>query len=343
MKALVKAKPEPGIWMEDVPRPDIGPNDVLVRVGKTSICGTDLHIYGWDDWAQATIPVPMAVGHEYMGTVAEVGSEVEGLEVGQRVSAEGHVVCGRCRNCQAGRRHFCIHTIGVGVNRPGAFAEYVAVPGTNIQPLPDDIPDEIGAVLDPLGNATHTALSFDLVGEDVLVTGAGPIGMMSVAIARHVGARYVVVTDVNDYRLDIASSMGADRAVNVTNSAVADVVPALGMAEGFDVGLEMSGSPAALHDMITTMNNGGNIALLGIPAANAPTPIDWNDVIFKGLTLKGIYGRKMFETWYKMLAMLQTGLDIAPVVTHRFAADDYEAAFDVMRSGECAKVILDWT
>ncbi len=343
MKALVKAKPEPGIWMEDVPAPEVGPNDVLIRVGKTSICGTDLHIYAWDAWAQATIPVPMVVGHEYMGTVAEIGSEVEGLRVGQRVSAEGHVVCGRCRNCQAGRRHFCIRTVGVGVNRPGAFAEYVAVPGANVQPLPDDVADDIGAILDPLGNATHTALSFDLVGEDVLITGAGPIGMMAVAIARHVGARYVVVTDINGYRLDIAAAMGADRAIDVTSQKVDETMWDLGMTEGFDVGLEMSGSPAALHDMITTMNNGGKIALLGIPAASAATPIDWNDIIFKGLTLTGIYGRKMFETWYKMLAMLQTGLDVSPVITHRFAADDFEEAFAVMRQGQCGKVILDWS
>ncbi len=343
MRALVKAKREPGIWMEDIPRPVTGPNDVLIRVHKTSICGTDVHIYAWDEWAQATVPIPMAIGHEYMGTVAEIGSEVEGLEIGQRVSAEGHVVCGRCRNCQAGRRHFCINTIGVGVNRPGAFADYVAVPGANVQPLPAAVSDDIGAILDPLGNATHTALSFDLVGEDVLVTGAGPIGMMSVAISRHVGARFVVVTDVNDFRLDIAAAMGADRAINVTATSVAATMGDLGMAEGFDVGLEMSGSPAALHDMISTMNNGGNIALLGIPAANAATPIDWNDVIFKGLTLKGIYGRKMFETWYKMLAMLQTGLDISPVITHRFPAGAYEEAFEVMRTGRCGKVILDWT
>ncbi len=342
MKALVKAKPEPGIWLEEIPKPSVGPNDVLIRVTQTSICGTDVHIVNWDEWAQATIPIPMAVGHEYVGVVAEIGSEVEGLELGQRVSGEGHVVCGRCRNCQAGRRHFCINTIGVGVNRPGAFAEYVAIPGDNVQPIPDEIPDEIASILDPLGNATHTALSFDLVGEDVLVTGAGPIGMMSVAIARHVGARYVVVTDINDYRLGIADKMGADHAVNVSRDDLLHTMSLLGMREGFDVGLEMSGSPAALHQMISTMNNGGNIALLGIPEANAATPIDWNDIIFKGITLKGIYGRKMFETWYKMLAMLQTGLDVSPVITHTFPFTEYESAFDVMRSGECAKVILDW-
>ena len=343
MKALVKAKPEPGIWMEEVPAPNVGPNDVLIRVRKTSICGTDLHIVAWDEWAQETISVPMAIGHEYMGTIAAVGSEVTGLEIGQRVSGEGHIVCGRCRNCQGGRRHFCIRTVGVGVNRAGAFAELVAIPGSNVQIIPEDVPDDIASILDPLGNATHTALSFDLVGEDVLVTGAGPIGMMAVAIARHVGARYVVVTDVNDYRLSIAASMGADRVVNVAADRVDQTMWGLGMAEGFDVGLEMSGVSSALHDMISTMSNGGNIALLGIPDATAATPIDWNDIIFKGLTLKGIYGRKMFETWYKMLAMLQTGLDVAPVITHHFPAHDFESAFEVMRSGDCGKVILDWS
>ncbi|GMQ93321.1 MAG: L-threonine 3-dehydrogenase [Acidimicrobiia bacterium] len=340
MRALVKSKPEPGIWMEDIPVPAIGPNDVLIKVHKTSICGTDLHIVAWDEWAQATIPVPMAVGHEYVGIVAEMGSEVQRLEIGQRVSGEGHVVCGRCRNCQAGRRHLCINTVGVGVNRSGAFAEYVAIPGSNVQPVPDDVSDDIGAILDPLGNAVHTALHFDLVGEDVLITGAGPIGMMATAIARHVGARYIVVTDVNDYRLKLAETMGADRELNVTMDSVADVISDLGMTEGFDVGLEMSGNPAALHDMITTMDNGGKIALLGIPPKQAP--IDWNDIVFKGLTLQGIYGRRMFETWYKMLAMLETGLDVSKVITHHFAAEDYENAFDVMRSGNSGKVILDW-
>jgi len=343
MKALVKAKAEPGIWLEEIPKPTVGPNDVLIAVRKTSICGTDIHIVNWDEWAQATIPVPMAVGHEYVGVVAEVGSEVEGLEIGQRVSGEGHIVCGRCRNCQAGRRHFCVNTVGVGINRPGAFAEYVAIPGANVQPIPDDISDEVASILDPLGNAVHTALSFDLVGEDVLITGAGPIGMMSVAIARHVGARYVVVTDINEYRLAIAEKMGADHAVDVTHQSLEHAMSLLGMREGFDIGLEMSGSPPALNQMISTMNNGGNIALLGIPAAGTATPIDWNDIIFKGLTLNGIYGRKMFETWYKMLAMLQTGLDISPVITHRFSFTDYEEAFEVVRSGECAKVILDWS
>ena len=341
MRALVKSKAEPGIWLEDVEPPSVGPNDVLVRVQKTSICGTDLHIVDWDEWAATTIPTPMTIGHEYMGVVEAVGSEVERIDIGQRVSGEGHVVCGRCRNCQAGRRHLCINTIGVGVNRPGAFAELVAIPGRNIQPLPDDISDDIGSILDPLGNAVHTTLHFDLVGEDVLITGSGPIGMMAVAIARHVGARFIVVTDINDYRLELAETMGADRELNVTRDSLTDTMYELGMREGFDVGLEMSGSPAALHDMITHMNNGGDIALLGIPPKQAP--IDWNDIVFKGLTLQGIYGRRMFETWYKMLTMLQTGLDVTPVITHHLPASEFEAAFDIMRSGQCGKVILDWT
>jgi threonine 3-dehydrogenase len=341
MRALVKAKPEPGIWMQDVDRPDVGPNDALIAVAKTSICGTDLHIEAWDEWASATIPVPMTIGHEYVGVVEAVGTEVEGITIGQRVSGEGHVVCGHCRNCQAGRRHLCINTIAVGVNRPGAFAEYVAVPAANLQPIPGDIPDDIASILDPLGNAVHTALHFDLVGEDVLITGAGPIGMMAVAVSRHVGARYVVVTDVNDYRLDLCEEMGADRELNVTRESIDDAMSELGINEGFDVGLEMSGQPSALHDMITRMNNGAGIALLGIPPKQAP--IDWHDIVFKGLTLHGIYGRRMFETWYKMLAMLETGLDVAPVITHHFAADDYEEAFATVRSGECGKVILDWS
>lgn len=341
MRALVKARPEPGLWMEEIPIPRVGPNDVLIKVTKTSICGTDLHIVAWDEWARETVPVPMTLGHEYVGVVAEVGAEVEGIEVGRRVSGEGHIVCARCRNCQAGRRHLCINTVGVGIDRPGAFAEYVAIPGSNVQPIPDGIADDIASILDPLGNAVHTALQFDLVGEDVLITGSGPIGMMAVAIARHVGARFIVVTDVNDYRLELAETMGADRELNVTRDSVADVMDDLGMKEGFDVGLEMSGDPAALHDMITTMNNGGKIALLGIPPKQAP--IDWNDIVFKGLTLQGIYGRRLFETWYKMLAMLQTGLDVSPVITHHFAAEEYEDALDVMRSGDTGKVILDWT
>lgn len=341
MRALVKSRPEPGIWMEHIEKPTIGPNDVLVRVHRTSICGTDLHIVAWDDWAAETVPTPMAIGHEYMGVIEEIGSEVDGFHIGQRVSGEGHIVCGRCRNCQAGRRHLCIRTSGVGVNRPGAFAEYVSIPGSNVQPIPDDISDEVGCILDPLGNAVHTALNFDLVGEDVLITGSGPIGMMAVVIARHVGARYVVVTDVNEYRLAIAESLGADLEVNPTTRTLQEAMDELGMLEGFDVGLEMSGHPDALHDMISTMDNGGKIALLGIPPQRAP--IDWNDIVFKGLTLQGIYGRKMFETWYKMLAMLQTGLDVSSIITHRFDAADHEEAFEVVRSGDCGKVILDWT
>ena len=326
--------------MVDVPEPEIGPNDVLISVHSTSICGTDLHIINWDDWARRTIHAPLVIGHEYVGVVAALGSEVDGLEVGQRVSGEGHVVCGRCRNCQAGRRHLCINTIGVGVNRDGAFAEFVAIPGSNVQPIPDDVPDDIATILDPLGNAVHTALHFDLVGEDVLIAGAGPVGLMATAIARHIGARYIVVTDVNDYRLDLASSMGAGREINVTTGSIADVIVDLGMTEGFDVGLEMSGSPDALHDMIATMDNGGKIALLGIPPNQAP--IDWNDIVFKGLTLQDIYGRRMFETWYKMLAMLQTGLDVSDVITHHFAAEDFQDALDVMATGNSGKVILNW-
>ena len=340
MRALVKTRPEQGIHMVDVPEPEIGPNDVLISVHSTSICGTDLHIINWDDWARRTIHAPLVIGHEYVGVVAALGSEVDGLEVGQRVSGEGHVVCGRCRNCQAGRRHLCIDAIGIGLNRDGAFAEFVAIPGSNVQPIPDDVPDDIATILDPLGNAVHTALHFDLVGEDVLIAGAGPVGLMATAIARHIGARYIVVTDVNDYRLDLASSMGADREINVTTGSIADVIVDLGMTEGFDVGLEMSGSPDALHDMIATMDNGGKIALLGIPPNQAP--IDWNDIVFKGLTLQGIYGRRMFETWYKMLAMLQTGLDVSDVITHHFAAEDSQDALDVMATGNSGKVILNW-
>jgi threonine 3-dehydrogenase len=340
MRALVKSKAEPGIWMEDIPKPDVGPNDVLIEVRKTSICGTDLHIVAWDEWAAETIPVPMTIGHEYMGVVAAFGSEVEGLKIGRRVSGEGHVVCGRCRNCQAGRRHLCIRTSGVGVNRPGAFAEFVVIPGSNVQPIPDDVSDDIGTILDPLGNAVHTALNFDLVGEDVLVTGSGPIGMMAVAISRHVGARYVVVTDVNDYRLAIAETMGADSVLNTSDESLQNTMRDLGIVEGFDVGLEMSGHPDALHEMISTMANGGKISLLGIPPKQAP--IDWNDIVFKGLTLQGIYGRKLFETWYKMLAMLETGLDVSAVITHHFDAQDYQEAFETVRSGRCGKVILDW-
>ncbi len=328
--------------MEDVEPPKVGPNDVLVAVAKSSICGTDLHIVRWDQWAQRTIPVPMAVGHEFMGTVVEIGSEVERIAVGQRVSGEGHITCGVCRNCRAGRRHFCRNTIGIGIDRPGAFAELVAIPAFNAYPVPDEIPDEIATILDPLGNATHTALAFDLVGEDVLVTGAGPIGMMAAAIARHVGARFIVVTDIVDARLGIVSGMGADRAVDARTANLRALMGELGMMEGFDVGLEMSGAAEALHQMLEAMNNGGNVALLGIPPTES-APIDWNDIIFKGLTLKGIYGRRLFETWYKMIAMLETGLDVTPVITHEYPAAEFREAFEAAASGASGKVLLDWT
>jgi len=341
MRALVKAKPEKGIWMQDIARPEPGPNDVLIRVRKTAICGTDMHIYNWDEWAARTIPVPMAVGHEFVGVVEAVGSEVLGVAVGDRVSGEGHITCGHCRNCRAGRRHLCMNTVGVGVNRQGCFADYLCIPASNVFKLPDAITDDIASILDPLGNAVHTALSFDLVGEDVLITGAGPIGIMAAAICRHVGARYVVITDVNDYRLDLASKMGATRAVNVSREKLDDVMAELGMQEGFDVGLEMSGNPGAFRDLLRTMHHGGRVALLGIPPAD--TAIDWNQVIFKGLVIKGVYGREMFETWYKMSSMLQSGLDISPVITHHFGIGDYLAGFETMGSGRSGKVILDWT
>ncbi len=340
MKALVKAKAEEGIWLQDVPVPEVGHNDVLIQVRKSAICGTDVHIYNWDEWSSRTVPVPMTVGHEYAGVVVELGSEVRGLKIGDRVSGEGHITCGHCRNCRAGRRHLCRNAKGVGVDRPGSFAEYLSLPAVNAFPLPDAIDDEIAAILDPLGNATHTTLSFDLVGEDVLITGAGPIGIMAVAIARHVGARFVVITDVNDYRLELARRMGADRAVNVGRDSLDDTMFDLGMQEGFDVGLEMSGHAAALRDLLRVMNHGGRVALLGIPPEEIP--LDLNEIIFKGLHIKGIYGREMFETWYKMTAMLQSGLDITPVLTHRFAIDDFQQGFDVMRSGQSGKVVLDW-
>lgn len=340
MKALVKAKSEPGIWMDDVAMPEIGPNDVLIRVNKTAICGTDIHIYNWDDWSQKTIPVPMTIGHEFAGEIAEIGREVRGFVPGDRVSGEGHITCGHCRNCRAGRSHLCRNAVGVGVNRDGAFAEYLAIPARNAFPLPDQISDDIAAVLDPLGNAAHTALSFDLVGEDVLITGAGPIGVMAVAISRMVGARHIVITDVNDYRLELAREMGASLAVNVNDMTLDEVMRDLGMMEGFDVGMEMSGNPEALRDLLRVMNHGGKVALLGIPPGD--TAVDWNHVIFKGLRLKGIYGREMFETWYKMTALLQSGLDIGPVLTHHFGVDQFQQGFDIMRSGRSGKVVLDW-
>jgi len=341
VKALVKAKPEPGIWMQEVPIPEIGPNDVLIRVRKASICGTDIHIWNWDAWSQRTIKLPMVIGHEFMGEIARLGDEVTGFQVGERVSGEGHITCGHCRNCRAGKRHLCRNTVGLGVNRPGCFAEYVALPAFNVFRVPKEIPDEIASFFDPLGNAVHTALSFDLVGEDVLITGAGPIGVMAAAISKHVGARHVVVTDLNPYRLELAKKLGATRAVDVRSETLQDTMRILGMTEGFDVGMEMSGNGQAFRDMLAAMNHGGRVAILGIPPAEVS--IDWNHVIFKGLVLKGVYGREMFETWYKMVAMLQSGLNIAPVVTHRFKADQYAQAFGAMRSGQSGKVVLDWT
>ena len=340
MKALVKKHAEPGIWLETIPDPEIGHNDVLIEVAKTAICGTDMHIYHWDEWAQATIPVPMAVGHEFCGRVVECGSEVRGFDTGDRVSAEGHITCGVCRNCRAGRRHLCINTSGVGVNRAGAFAEYIAVPAFNVFKLPDAISDDLAAILDPLGNATHTALSFDLVGEDVIITGAGPIGVMAAAISRFAGARHVVITDINDYRLDLARKMGATLAINATEHGPGDAMRELGMTEGFDVGMEMSGNASAFRDLLKVMHHGGKVALLGIPPND--TAIDWSEVIFKGLFLKGIYGREMFETWYKMASMLQSGLNIDPIITNHFPLDDYQAAFELMASGQSGKIILNW-
>jgi len=340
MRALVKAKPERGIWLEDIEQPTVGHNDVLIKVKRTAICGTDIHIYQWDDWASKTIPVPLAVGHEFYGEVVECGVEVKGFNVGDRVSAEGHVTCGVCRNCRAGRRHLCMNTVGVGVNRAGAFADYLCVPAFNVFKLPDAISDEMASILDPLGNATHTALSFDLVGEDVLITGAGPIGIMAVAIAKYAGARHVVITDINDYRLELARKMGASVALNVTSGSLDQTMTDLGMEEGFDVGMEMSGNASAFRDMLRTMHHGGKIALLGIPPDEMA--IDWNQVIFKGLVLKGVYGREMFETWYKMSSMLQSGLNVEPIITHRFPLEDYEEAFQLMESGQSGKIILNW-
>jgi threonine 3-dehydrogenase len=340
MRALVKAHRAPGIELQDIPAPTVGPNDVLIKVRRTAICGTDMHIYNWDAWAQKTIPVPMAVGHEYCGEVVEIGSEVSGFKAGDRVSGEGHITCGHCRNCRAGRRHLCRNTVGVGVNRPGCFAEYLSIPAFNAFKLTDAIDDDIASVLDPLGNAVHTTLAFDVVGEDVLITGAGPIGIMAVAIARHVGARHVVITDVNDYRLDLARKMGATLALNVARDSLDDAMKQLGMQEGFDVGLEMSGNPAAFREMLRTLHHGGSVALLGIPSTEVA--IDWNEVIFKGLTIKGIYGREMFETWYKMAALLQSGLNVRPVITHHVSYKDFDQAFAIMSKGQCGKVVMDW-
>jgi threonine 3-dehydrogenase len=337
---LVKAKAEKGIWLQDTPKPEVGHNDLLIKIRKTAICGTDMHIYNWDEWSQKTIPVPMVVGHEYVGEVVGMGQEVKGFNVGDRVSGEGHITCGHCRNCRAGRVHLCRNTEGVGVNRPGAFAEYLVIPAFNAFKIPDNISDELASIFDPFGNAVHTALSFDLVGEDVLITGAGPIGIMAAAVAKHVGARHVVVTDINPYRLELAKKMGATRAVDVSKEDLKDVMNELGMTEGFDVGLEMSGVPVALRDMLNKMNHGGKVAMLGIPPQDVA--IDWNQVIFKGLVIKGIYGREMFETWYKMASLLQSGLDLSPIITHTFSIDDYQKGFDTMGSGQSGKVILDW-
>ncbi|MGG4609114.1 L-threonine 3-dehydrogenase [Providencia sp. Me31A] len=340
MKALSKLKAEPGIWMTDVPKPELGHNDVMIKIRKTAICGTDVHIYNWDEWSQKTIPVPMVVGHEYVGEIVAIGQEVKGFKIGDRVSGEGHITCGHCRNCRGGRTHLCRNTIGVGVNRAGCFAEYLVLPAFNAFKIPDNIPDEIAAIFDPFGNAVHTALSFDLVGEDVLVSGAGPIGIMAAAVCRHVGARHVVITDVNDYRLDLAKKMGVSRAVNVSRENLKDVMNELGMKEGFDVALEVSGAPPAFQTMLDTMNHGGRIALLGIPPASMVT--DWSQVIFKGLFIKGIYGREMFETWYKMATLVQSGLDLSLIITHQFPIDEFQKGFDIMCSGQSGKVILNW-
>jgi len=340
MKALVKKERKPGLWLEEVPKPAVGINDVLIRVDRTGICGTDLHIYNWDDWAQRTIPVPMTVGHEFVGEVVEVGSNVTDFFPGEVVSAEGHVVCGRCRNCLAGRRHLCKDTQGIGVNRPGAFAEYIAVPMTNVWHHRGGIDRDVASIFDPFGNAVHTALSFPLLGEDVLITGAGPIGIMAAAVVKHAGARFVVVTDVNEYRLGLAKKMGATVALNVAREKLADTQEQLGMKEGFDVGLEMSGNPAALRQMVDSMAHGGKIAMLGIPAESVP--FDWNKVVFSMLTIKGIYGREMYETWYKMTVMLESGLDIKPAITHRFHYTEFEKGFEAMKTGNSGKVILNW-
>jgi threonine 3-dehydrogenase len=340
MKALVKSRSEEGLWLEDVPVPGIGINDVLIRVLRTGICGTDVHIYNWDEWAQKTIPVPMAIGHEFVGRIECVGSNVADFFPGDLVSGEGHVVCGRCRNCFAGRRHLCANTSGVGVNRPGAFAEYIALPMTNIWRHHEGVGLDVAAIFDPFGNAVHTALSFPVLGEDVLITGAGPIGIMAAAVARHAGARYTVITDLNPYRLELAKKLGVTLAVNVREEKLSDVQNELGMTEGFDVGLEMSGNAAAFRDMLANMSHGARIAMLGIPTGEMA--IDWRTVIFNMLTIKGIYGREMYETWYKMAVMLQSGLDISPVITHRYHYTDYEKGFEVMRSGNSGKVILSW-
>lgn len=340
MKALVKKEAAVGLWLEDVPEPTVGINDVLIKVKRTAICGTDIHIYNWDDWARKTIPVPMVVGHEFVGEIVDVGSNVIDFHPGQIVSGEGHVVCGRCRNCMAGRRHLCAHTSGIGVNRPGAFAEYVALPMSNVWEHREGIDLDIASLFDPLGNAVHTALQWDMLGEDVLITGAGPIGAMAAAVCRHAGARHVVITDIVPERLELAARLGATRTVNVTKESLKDVQADLGMHEGFDVGLEMSGNSAAFKDLINNMCHGGKISVLGIPSSN--TDIDWETVIFNMLTIKGIYGREMYETWYKMSVMIENGLDIAPVITHRLPFTEFQTGFDQMNDGKASKVVLNW-
>ena len=340
MKALAKLHREKGIWMTEAEIPSAGHNDLLIKIRKTAICGTDMHIYHWDEWSQNTIPVPMIVGHEYVGEVVDIGQEVRGFEIGDRVSGEGHITCGHCRNCRAGRRHLCRNTFGVGVDRQGAFAEYLVIPAFNAFKIPDSISDDLAAIFDPFGNAVHTALSFNLIGEDVLITGAGPIGIMATAVAKHVGARHVVITDVNKYRLELARTMGATKAVNVLDTELSEVMIDLGMTEGFDVGMEMSGVPSAFNSMLENMNHGGKIAMLGIPPADMS--IDWTKIIFKGLEIKGVYGREMFETWYKMASLIQSGLDLTPMITHQLPIDDYQQGFELMASGKTGKVILDW-
>lgn len=340
MKALAKLHPEQGIWMTEAEMPEMGHNDLLIKIKKTAICGTDIHIYQWDEWSQSTIPVPMIVGHEYVGEVVDMGQEVRGFAVGDRVSGEGHITCGTCRNCRAGRRHLCRNTIGVGVDRQGAFAEYLVIPAFNAFKIPENISDDLAAIFDPFGNAVHTALSFNLTGEDVLITGAGPIGIMAAAVAKHVGARHVAITDINPYRLELAKKMGATRTVDVTKENLDDVMSDLGMTEGFDVGMEMSGVPSAFSSMLESMNHGGKIAMLGIPPNSMV--IDWKKVIFKGLEIKGIYGREMFETWYKMASLIQSGLDLTPMLTHQYPVDDFQQGFDAMLSGESGKVVLNW-
>ncbi len=340
MKALVKIKPERGIELMDVPLPEVGHNDVLVKVKKTAICGTDIHIYNWDAWAKQTVPLPLTIGHEFVGEIVEIGADVKGLKIGDRISGEGHIACGFCRNCRAGRRHVCRKNVSLGVTRNGCFAEYVVIPAVNAYPLPPSIPDNQAAILDPLGNAVHTATAFSLVGEDVLITGAGPVGMMAVAVARHVGARHIVITDINEYRLNLAKKMGASLALHAEKTTLKEAMNTLGMREGFDIGLEMSGSSKAFNDMLVHMNHAGKIALLGFLPRE--TQIDWNHIIMKGLQVKGIYGREMFETWYKMISMLQSGLNISSTITHEFHVDEYQKAFDTMLSGESGKVVMGW-